>query len=334
MEALSSTRKSSAEANSGAEEDESTLVEVPATIKLEPIIEERTSTAVSAKTFCKVLYGVFAPSSWQRSYTSWTAELVIPKRDLSVNVRLRKVEAAEAKRLVELCRKRGCTVTTFLHTLAVCVLSHLLMASRSKDPDVKKEKRRNYKTFSTYVAVSLRRFTGVSPLSMCDHVSQYHSFPRIRWDTKSKDYPPTDASFPWKDAVVFNQRLRRNLKGTRQMIGVVKYMYSIVNPDGYFNGKLGNKREGTLGLSNLGAMPNVKLPDDGERWEVEDVYFGQNDAIGGDAIKMCVSGSQEESIGFGYTWGVGAVDDGFVDAFVTEVHDAIDGILASSNTSS
>ncbi|KAI0687454.1 hypothetical protein BC835DRAFT_1376668 [Cytidiella melzeri] len=210
----------------------------------ESFVDERTNTAVSWKTFFQALYDTFTPASWQR------------------------LPAEHAKRLVNLCRQNGCTLTSFLHTLALCT-------------DLQRPQK--YKTFSTVVPVSLRRFTGTSALDICDQVSGYHSFPPIIRDVQ---YPLTKATFPWKMAADFKTSLQSGLEDTRQVVGTIKYMYSLGIATKYFANQLGKKRGRTFELSNIGVMPKVS---DG-RWQIDEVCFGQNNAVCGQ-INMNVAGS-------------------------------------------
>ncbi|KAI0684575.1 alcohol acetyltransferase [Cytidiella melzeri] len=295
--------------------EESFIVDVPLELTLLPTTEERTNTAVSWKTFFQALYNTFTPASWQRVYAAWTASPVISVNDISNEVRLRKLPAEHAKRLVNLCRQNGCTLTSFLHTLALCVLSHLIKTYEDRIYN----NLQKYKTFSTVVLVSLRRFTGTSALDICDQVSGYHSFPPIIRDVQ---YPLTKATFPWKMAADFKTSLQSGLEDTRQVVGTIKYMYSLGIAAKYFANQLGKKRGKTFELSNTGVMPKVS---DG-RWQIDEVCFGQNNAVCGQ-INVNVAGSPSGTVSFSYTWGTGMVDKPFMEEFVAQMHFAMASAL-------
>jgi hypothetical protein len=303
------------------EESESNIVTVPAQITMAPTIEDRTSISVSFKTTCLTLYEAFTPASWQRLHKAWTGNPVVPKPSLDVHVRMRKIEPDAARKLVALCRENNCTITSFIHTLAVCVLSKLVT---SQDKIAHK-----YKIFSTVVPISLRRFTGTSALDMCDQVTAYHAHPRIMRNIEN--YPPTKETFPWNTATEFGASLHKSFAKAREVIGTIGFIYKLGIAKKFFLDKLGKKREGTLVLSNVGVMPKDDLGetqrDNGELWEVDNVGFGQNDGVFGSAMKINMAGSPSGAINIAYTWGLSNLDLEIADAFIADMHSVIETIV-------
>lgn len=295
-------------------------------LTLEPPLEKLTDVSVSLKTFWRTMFETFSPSFCQTAHRAWTANPISSAPHCDVNVRLRMIDANIVSALLDLCRQNKCTLTTFLHTLSVMVLSHMVTERFPK------ELKKRHKTFVTSVAVSLRRFTETSPLSIVDQVSVYNSFQRIQ--RSFSQYPPTKETFPWTNAAEFHVRLQRKLKKTRQVIGTIGYIYALGMSEKYFLDQLGQHREQTLGLSNLGAMVDDGAGKDGgshdeKRWKVDDVYFTQCDALLGAAIKMNVVGSPSGSVSIGYTWGRGAINDEVMESFIEEMHDLIVRIVSN-----
>lgn len=87
-------------------------------------------------------------------------------------------------------------------------------------------------------------------------------------------------------------------------------------------------------ISNTGVFP---LPEEtrssesfatGTEWRIDNVIWGQADATLGAAIKVNVVGSPSGSIGIAFTWGDGAVNTEFAEAFVEEFQDAVKVIIS------
>ncbi|KAI0340617.1 hypothetical protein BDW22DRAFT_1486019 [Trametopsis cervina] len=310
-----------------SEGDKSPIVDIPASHNLTLPIEQSVNVSMSFKSFCRTIYEVLAPVSWKPLQKAWTGNPVASEPHVQVEVRLRQIEASAAQRLLALCREHKCTLTAFLHTLATLVLSHQLSASKDAEALLKR-----YKTFSTITPISLRRFSGVSPFEWCDQVSNYIAYPDITRDIEP--YPPTKTSFAWGSAVAFGTSLHGHFKASLQLIGSAKYLYKLGLSEKYFLDTLGKKRHGTFVLSNIGAMPSVPgteeaQQEDGTIWQVDDVCFGQNDAVFGSAIKMNMAGSPSGAINIAYTWGEGAIGVEFAEAFITDMHAAIASILST-----
>lgn len=314
-----------ASTSEGAEE--SAIVQVPTDLALLPAIEHHMDVSITLKTLFGILYSTFTPRSWQSGYKAWTGNPVGSVKHPGVVTRMRALPPPTANALLALCRAHDCTATGFLHTLATRVLSHLLAA-----PEHKAILKR-YKKFVTTVPISLRRFAGLGPLTIVDFVSTYRSSPPIT--RSAQTWPLTAESFPWSTAAAYTKALRRNMKDV-QVIGTIKYIYSLGMAEKYFLDKMGNKRDTTFELSNIGATPKEAIAerkgDDGDgaasKWTMDDMYWGQNDGLFGAVIKMNLSGSPSGSMNVTYTWGVGAIDDAFAESFVEDMHAAIESVLS------
>ncbi|KAI0083978.1 alcohol acetyltransferase [Irpex rosettiformis] len=313
---------------SGAEEtDESTVVAAPDKLVIAPAIEERTNISVSFKTACGTLYGSFAPLAFQPLRKAWTANPISKEPHLQIETRIRMIDPNTSRELVALCREKKSTLTGFMHTLALFVLSHHLAVLEKETPG----KKQKYKTFSTVVPISLRRFTGTSPLDLCDQVTIYHTFPKITRDIPQ--FPPTKETFPWQTASDYATSLHANFKKSCEVIGTINFIYRLGISKSYFLDHLGQKRETTLVLSNIGAMPKLKdlgekQRDDGALWQFDNVGFGQNDNVISSAIKLNMAGSPSGAISAVYNWGQNNIDTGLVEAVIADIHNSISTILA------
>ena len=307
--------------------DSSTIIIVPDKLIIAPAIEERTSIAVSPGTLFDAIYDSFAPLAVKRLSKAWTAKRISKEPHLQIETRIRLIDPDTARKLIALCRERKCTLTAFIHTLVLLALSHRLAGSKADIYGMKKK----YKTFATVVPISLRRFTGTSPLDLCDQVTVYHAHPKITRNIPQ--FPPTKDTFPWHTASEYATSLHANLKKARQVIGTIGIIYKLGIANKYFLDQLGEKRENTLVLSNIGAMPKLndlgeKQRDDGVLWQVDNIGFGQNDNVIASAIKLNMAGSPSGTISAVYNWGTNNIDTELVEGVIADVHDSISAILA------
>ncbi|TDL15655.1 hypothetical protein BD410DRAFT_756176 [Rickenella mellea] len=275
------------------------LVQVPLSNALQPAIEDMTDLTVSWSTLLYQIYNTFLPTAWLRSAV-WSGNKV-QAPTLRNNVRLLRIPPSTVQSLHTRCKENGASITGAIHTIALCTISPLVAASNPQ----------KYKNVSTFTSVSLRPFSGVSKMVMCDHVSGYHI---------DVDLPRT--GFQWTTAAEFTRTLHSSIESTREVIGSLKYLFG--RYEVYFKGKIGAKREGGFEVSNLGPFGDVRETEEG--WRIEEVYFAQNDGVQGSAIKVNVAGDPEGGMGICVTWGEGAVDTAFGDAFVRGFEDGLKGL--------
>lgn len=285
------------------------VISVPVNLSMELPTEKSTDTSLSIGTFFHVLFNLLAPSSWTAGASAWTANPVIKQPSLITNVHLWEARPEDTATFLHLCKSHGTTLTGALHTLSILVISRLLMTI---------EHSKRYKTISTSVPVSLRRFTGAPATAMCDQVSAIYSY--VPFLHPSPGGRPRD-TFPWEMSAQFSDKLRNNMAKSREVIGTIKYLYKLGISERFFLDKLGKKRDMTLELSNVGRFfeTAVEDPDRATQlgWKIGSMYFVQCDAVYGAAIKLNVVGSPSRTLNIGFTWAPGSVDDAIADAFIS-----------------
>lgn len=301
----------------------SDVVSVPPSLSPQVAVEEAVDTSVSFSLLCRQVFGLFAPRKWTPGYSAWTGNDVDSTRVLHNNVRVWKIPPKDATSLLKLCRDHHSTLTSFLNTVTILVVSYLLA---SKNPSSYK-----CKTVSMSIPISLRRLTNVPPNVMCNHVSGYHTFsPLIKFQSNTKDKPHWTDSFSWEASAKCASDLRKSVKSSPEVVGLLRFLFGRYKE--YFEGQLGQKRSHGVEISNLGVFPSEEAGSEGSSaveagWRVEDVFFGQNDAVVGPAVKVNVVGSPSGSVGITFTWGDGAVEGSFVEEFVKEFREAVEVIL-------
>lgn len=297
---------------SADEEGCSSKVAVPANSSIVGPVEAYTNISVSLSGIAYILHTLLAPKKLQASSKAWTGNPVPETPMLDINVRCWEIPAGQTLEILKRCREHKTTLTPFLQILLVGVLSRLL--AERKLP-------KKLKTIAAEAPVSLRRFTGVSPLELCDHVSLALQFLRIA--PIGDDKP-----FPWDTARKFGEDLQRNIRKTREILGVLRIVLCLKLADTHYTDMLGKKRETGLVQSNLGRFPmgEAQKADDA-KWRLEKVYFAQSDVVQGSAMKVNVVGSPEGSTNITFAWGKGAVDEDLAEAFIKETKAALDSVL-------
>ncbi|EKM56106.1 uncharacterized protein PHACADRAFT_145210 [Phanerochaete carnosa HHB-10118-sp] len=299
-------------------------ISIPTVVHLVPPIEALTSVSVSFAKFCSTIFGTFAPKSLTKGASAWTGNTIVSTPTVQAQVRCWEIEAAQAAELVTLCRKNSTTLTACLHTLVAGVLARLVSTSMNKG-------RKPFKTLSTSVPVSLRRFTGASPYVMCDHISSVQTYVPI---ASLANTSTSDPWFSWTAAAQFGKRVQRSAKGTREVIGTLHYLYVLGISEAFFLGALGSKRSMALEVSNLGRFPEQPAGENGSSvqgvWSLSRIYFAQCDAVVGAAMKMNVAGSPTGTVNVAFTWGQGALNDEFAEAVIRDTKAALVWVIQSS----
>ncbi|KAI0951065.1 putative Hybrid PKS-NRPS biosynthetic cluster [Taiwanofungus camphoratus] len=301
------------------------VVAVPKSSTLVPPVEKLTSLSVSFRKLCSEMSGLFAPSWWSARSSTWTGHSIVTVPTLVTRVRLVQYTPEETARMLGLCRSHKSTVTSFIHTLAVLILSRLI--PRETSP------RQKYRTLCTTIPVSLRRYTNTSEDEMCIHVAVYASYPALHIYT-----PETSLAedFPWNIAAKLTSTLRKDseLRRTREGIGMLRFLFG--NYEGYFKGMLGKERTCSFEVSNIGRFPSTTKAIDsppnerGSRgWSITTMQFAQSSPVFGAAIKLNVVGTPAGGLGISITWGEGSLDDAFAELFTAKFKEGMTEIISS-----
>lgn len=296
--------------NEGKEEsathsDVWTLKEESAVPWVKPM-EQLTDLNVSWMTILKTFYRILVPTG--RSV--WTGKDIPKERTLSVEIDVMALNADQVGRLLAVCRTHKASMTAALQILAVATMSSVIT---SRDPNAKK-----IKAISALTPVSLRPFTKTPITAICDHVSTYHSDEKLLLN-----------GFSWEVASEYTTRLHASLPRSREAVGVIKYLYG--KYESFFHGQLGSKRPGGIELSNLG--PWKVLPGEtsqnatSDGWKIQKLYFAQNDALFGAAMKINVAGDPEGGVGICFTWSETALDDGMARAFLANFKQNLEQLI-------
>lgn len=302
-----------------------TVVETPASITLATPVELATNVSVSISTFFRLfLENRVLPRSWLPGTSAWSGLPCPSQPHRRACVRLHTINPTDAKLLLTLCRKHGCTLNGFLHTLAIYVLSnivHKLNATRSVNE--------KYTSLSAGIAIDLRPLTGCSEHTMTTQASghTYH----VPLLDPSRVLPPTDVSFPWDAAKEYSREVQGYRDKAKEIVGLLKILYKRRDPVQFLNEKLGKKRDLGLRLSNLGRF--APAPESNGRtsvWSIGEVWYCSSNPTTGAALTITAVGSPSGTVNIAYNWGDDAVEDGVGDVFVTGMKEGVQSLLHAS----
>jgi len=304
------------------------------TVEMLPALENLTDLSVSFKVLFKSVAELVIPqflvgrSVWSgyKNPRSVSASGPMVKAYLGGTVFLSSSEAAH---LIALSRKHGATLTSAIYIAGIGVIAKLLADQRSKSK-TKGTRGKKYTKISTCVPVSLRTIAGVSNTAIGNVVSSFNPTERLHpLVTNPEDGSVTIA---WDAAAAFSKKLRKAVPKTREFVGALKFLFN--KYENFYKGRLGTKRAGGLEVSNLGAF-NLAVPK-GEKdlpstsststWSIGRTCFTQSDVVLGPALKLSTSGDPDGGVNIVISWGEGAVDNDFAEAFVKEFQTLLAGL--------
>ena len=271
--------------------DNETVVRLPSTTPSMPVLDTAVNISPSWRIIMREMYNLVAPTSWTRDGSAWTGNPVTVDVNLKTHVRIIDFPSQDVTAFLTLCRSNNASLTGALYTLAVSVLSRVIMSLQNIRERV----------ISFYIPISLRGVAGIPQDIFCDCVSTLHF------------HPPFQPNFSWTEASKFTAILRSCPKSGEE-VGMLKYLNG--NYIGYFQGKLGRKRQGTLELSNLGQFGGVPL---GGEWSIGKTAFAQCDSIVGSALKINVIGDPRGGMAITVTWGEDSVEESVAESFVADL---------------
>ncbi|EKM56129.1 uncharacterized protein PHACADRAFT_257207 [Phanerochaete carnosa HHB-10118-sp] len=289
-------------------------VAVPQAIPLAEPTEAYMNISLSWSSIFHLLYQLLVPKSWLPSATAWTGNSIPPVPSLDMHVRCWSVSAAQTREILRRCREHGTTLTAFLHTLLVGVLARVLAEERSEEASA-------CSTVNVAVPVSLRRFTGVPPRGLCNHISTVYFFSPLR------PVLVGGGDFSWEATRAFGKELHGSVSRAPELLGKLRLLFRCGVAESYFRGILGKRRASGMGLSNLGPFPVAKQEGEVSRWTISNVFFAQCDVVRGAAVKVNVVGSPEGTTNVAFTWGKASLDEDLANTLIREVKTTLDAML-------
>ncbi|KAJ6581872.1 alcohol acetyltransferase [Mycena capillaripes] len=279
--------------------DESPLVAVPQTLSLLPPIEAVTNLWPSLLKIITEVFSLFAPASWKRDYSAWTANPISKTPEFIPHVKLITFTSDEMATFAKTCRSHKATVTSAFYVLSAAILS------RSVPPNVPE-----YKTLVATVAISLRDVARAPADIICDYVAGHRTFPLVH------------PAFQWPAAARYAADLQHQKHAAREEIGMIRLLFGNINP--FFRGMLGGKRRATFEISNAGRVPAAAREG---QWRIGRMVFAQSDLVVGAALKVNVIGDPTGAVSVALTWGEAAIDGTLVESFAAQLQEGFRALL-------
>ncbi|KAG6833241.1 hypothetical protein H0H87_009862 [Tephrocybe sp. NHM501043] len=273
---------------------------IPSDGPLVPGIETLASLSPSWRRAAAEIFSSFAPVSWTCGASAWTGSAVPLTITLQNQVRVLEFTPNVVSQLLILCRSKNATITSTFHTLAISVISGLIVDEE-------------YETISSGVPISLRGISQTADNVICDQVSGFSAYTKV------------NPVFSWEDASQYANDLRTHVEKSPEQVGMLKLLFG--KYDAFFLGKLGKKRQIGLELSNVGRFDAKSDPWSERKWSIGRMAFAQCDVVVGAALKMNVVGDTLGGITVSVVWGANSVSDAFAHAFVANFGAGVEKLL-------
>ncbi|KAL1941306.1 hypothetical protein VTO73DRAFT_7518 [Trametes versicolor] len=297
-------------------------------VVLTPALEGAMDDSVPLTVILREVGKLVWPPAWRKATTAWTGNSRPKKTVFGTSMRIAHYSPEDGQYLVALSREHKATLTGTLHTIALVTLSRLIRAR----PDGHK-----YKTISTFLPISLRRYTHALPTAICNHVSSlrdYHPiFQRGSKPEGSTIEAMTAENFPWELAADLAAMLKRAAPYAIYEVGMLKLLGR--KYEKHIRGLLGKKRTAGFELSNLGPFPAAN-PDKsegisapGSKWDIDEVLFAQACPTLGAAFLLNVAGTPAGGFGVSVAYSKETVDEVFAKEFVSAFHAGVRELLSS-----
>ncbi|KAK0730139.1 hypothetical protein B0H67DRAFT_24609 [Lasiosphaeris hirsuta] len=224
-------------------------------------------------------------------------------------VALREIDAALVEKALRASRAHGAKLTGTLHVLTARALSRAF-ADHDKVTN-----------FATQTAIDMRRAAGVAEDEMGEFASGVY-FPLPRVGAAAREGPVTDEE--WASARACTEAFADSASRLRdQPIGLLRYLPSVRR---WMAGKLGQRREGSYEVSNIGVVEDKGEGRHGEAGGARIVHmvFAQPGMVVGCPICINVISTKGGSLLYTLTWASGALGvEGDEGVFIEAICDSL-----------
>jgi hypothetical protein len=200
--------------------------------------------------------------------------------------------------VLQQCREHNVTFTSLISLLIARILA-------TTYPD--------YTRFRSVQAMSFRRFTGTSHRAMVNYVSSYsHDFSSIQ----RSGYIPCGGEFSWDSVKMCHEDIKAATASPRnQQTGLLRFLNDY---EGFFRGKIGQRREYSFEVSNVGIF------DGGLReYGVKRITFSQPSNVVGAAYVFSVATAKRGDTSIVLTWQEDVVEAHFAEKVITDLESSL-----------
>jgi hypothetical protein len=242
---------------------------------------------------------------------TWTGPpmFVNPNDPAATRIKLLEIGNADVSKALSVARKHGAKLTAVMHQLIIRALDKAV-----PDPNVT--------NWLSHTAVNMRPSVGTSDDEMGLFVTGcFHAHPRVSGSSLLSEED-------WAAARLMTEKLAESATITHdQPIGLLRYVPSIRK---WTVGKIGQQREGSYDISNLGAFSDVQRDSksDRRRCELTKMVFSHSTSPIAEPLVFSAVSVKEGSLVFSVGWvpgGLGlpeACEDEFVEGICASVRES------------
>ena len=258
------------------------IIDVPKLDMLPPI-EEAHKLPLSIFFIVSQLLKSIWPASPDKS--CWTGQPIHSEHNVT-RLRTLFLPSDVVEILFNLCRKHNVTITSLLTVIIARVLAETFP---------------QYTRFTNTTAMSFRRFTGTDNRAMVNYVSSFgHRFS----STATHDHIQCGGEFNWDAVKVCHQEIKNATASPKnQQVGLLKFLNDY---EGWFRKKVGQNREHSFQVSNVGVIDGQKTGKDNP-W-IERMIFSQSSSVTGAALVFSIASAKGGELAIALTWQEGIVE--------------------------
>lgn len=267
--------------------------------------------------FLKTLWEEFGPS-WLKPrppVEPWAGK-VITLEPHRLNLRLLSIEPEVVKSLVSACRTHGATLTAIIHVLVLASISKRVPAEVAP-------------AFSSETPIGLLPWAKSAPgvdIDLTSMLLVLNTSSNKVWDADTvadlrrrldEVDDGIEEDLVWPLAATWRAEMKAKLASlpNDDVCGLMDY---VTDWQKRWEGKIGQKRDATWEVSNIGLIKGIA--DEGQGgWTIQCSFFTQPAFLAGPAFAVNVTGVEGGEVTLTLNWQGGVIDDSVVDGVVYDM---------------
>ena len=215
----------------------------------------------------------------------WTGQPICSEHNVT-RLRTLFLPSDVVESLSNLCRQHNVTITSLLTVTIARVLAETFP---------------KYTRFTNTTAMSFRRFTSTDRRAMVNYVSSFgHRFS----STATNDCIQCGGEFNWDAVKVCHQEIKNATASPKnQLVGLLKFLNDY---EGWFRKKVGQNREDSFQLSNVGVIDGLEVSDGNPC--IKRMIFSQSSSVTGAALVFSIASAKGGDLAIALTWQEGIVE--------------------------
>lgn len=267
--------------------------------------------------FLKTLWKEFGPS-WLKPrppVEPWVGK-VITLEPHKLKLRLVSIEPEVVTNLVSACRAHGATLTAIIHVLVLASIAKRVPAEVAP-------------AFSSETPIGLIPWAKSPPgveLDLTSMLSVLNTSSNKLWDADTvadlrrrldEVHEGIEEGLIWPLAATWRAEMKTKLASLPND-DVCGLMHYVTDWQKRWEGKIGQKRDATWEVSNIGLIKGIADDSQGG-WKIQRSFFTQPAFLAGPAFAVNVTGVEGGEVTLTLNWQSGVIDDSVVDGVVDDI---------------